>query len=126
LSNPFLIRDFVRGRISGQPSTCSERHRAVKRFLFVAEASSDRLRHGRGRTSLGVSRGITRVKPSRGDTDMPLETRRAFARHALQSLTAVALIEGLASISTEGVLAPEIVPICSETPCFLGLPRFSC
>jgi hypothetical protein len=28
---------------------------------------------------------------------MPLETRRAFTRHALQSLTAVALIEGLAA-----------------------------
>jgi hypothetical protein len=36
------------------------------------------------------------------------------------------LIETLASISTEGVLAPEITLICSETPCFIGFPRFSC
>ena len=28
---------------------------------------------------------------------MPLETRREFTRHALQSLTALALIEGLAA-----------------------------
>ncbi len=31
----------------------------------------------------------------------------------------------LASISTEGVLAPELTPICSETPCFIGFPRSS-
>ena len=31
---------------------------------------------------------------------------------------------GLASISTEGVLPSEIIPICSETPYSIGFPRF--
>jgi hypothetical protein len=31
----------------------------------------------------------------------------------------------LASISTERVLAPELTPIWSETPCFIGFPRSS-
>jgi hypothetical protein len=35
-------------------------------------------------------------------------------------------LASLASISTEGGLAPEIIPVCSETPCFLGFPRFTC
>ena len=35
-------------------------------------------------------------------------------------------LDQLASISTEGGLAPEIIPVCSETPCFLGFPRFTC
>ena len=37
---------------------------------------------------------------------MPLETRREFTRHALQSLTALALIEGLAAHRLFGADCP--------------------
>jgi hypothetical protein len=42
---------------------------------------------------------------------MPLETRRAFTRHALQSLTALALIEGLAAHRLFGA---DVRPIVDE------------
>jgi eukaryotic-like serine/threonine-protein kinase len=32
--------------------------------------------------------------------------------------------ERLASISTEGILALDIAPLCPEAPCFIGFPRF--
>src|SRR3954466_4538831 len=42
---------------------------------------------------------------------MPLETRRAFTRHALRSLTALALIEGLAA---HRLLGADVRPIVDD------------
>src|SRR5262249_7104223 len=44
----------------------------------------------------GALEAIVRSRPT-GEFDMPPETRREFTRHALQSLTALALLEGLAA-----------------------------